>query len=509
MTRARALPKPALILLALATLAYMGSGHRTRLDAPDEGAMLYAAERILHGEHPFRDFWINFMPGQCYVLAGALRLFGDTLRTARLLTVLENFAAVVAAYALAAVLSSRAAAAATWLACAVSLGFFMVYESQNAPALFCGLLACLAFERWLRRPGPGGLAAAGALAGLSALFRQDLGLYAAAALGLGALAARRRRARSLAGLACGFTAVALPAAALLLAFGRWQDVSLGLIEFPLSIYPRFFPLPYPPLRAGVIEFFPFYLPFIVYGGAALKLAFFSRGEDRDPLAISVLALGALFWAQASVRADIQHLQSTLVVALVLLPWLVLPRRKPAPPWRWALLALAAGLSAYPAARFKLDYARSTAARTDLVAFSLPRAQGLLYPRDAVQAYEQAVRETRDCAGPGGRIFSGLPRHDIAPANDPFFYYLAERASGTRYYFFAGGVTATSAIQERIVSDLEANRVDCLVLKDFSPSWEPNLSFVSSGVRTLDAYIAERFETYDAFPGFILKKRRHG
>ena len=42
----------------------------------DEFLSLYGADRVLHGEIPYRDFWTMYGPAQFYVLAGFFKIFG-------------------------------------------------------------------------------------------------------------------------------------------------------------------------------------------------------------------------------------------------------------------------------------------------------------------------------------------------------------------------------------------------------------------------------------------------
>jgi uncharacterized membrane protein len=50
----------------------------------DEGIILCGADRVLHGELPYRDFWTMYSPGQYYILSILFRLIGRSLLTERL-----------------------------------------------------------------------------------------------------------------------------------------------------------------------------------------------------------------------------------------------------------------------------------------------------------------------------------------------------------------------------------------------------------------------------------------
>jgi hypothetical protein len=50
----------------------------------DEGWLLDGAARVFRGEVPYRDFWPGYEPGRYYLLAGAFKLFGASVRVERL-----------------------------------------------------------------------------------------------------------------------------------------------------------------------------------------------------------------------------------------------------------------------------------------------------------------------------------------------------------------------------------------------------------------------------------------
>ena len=52
----------------------------------DEGLVLVNAERIRHGELPYRDFWTMYGPGYFYALAALFSVVEPTMLAARLLT---------------------------------------------------------------------------------------------------------------------------------------------------------------------------------------------------------------------------------------------------------------------------------------------------------------------------------------------------------------------------------------------------------------------------------------
>src|SRR5262244_1605743 len=73
---------PALIFVVC--LAYLCIFLRHSTLEPDEGIILQGAERILHGEVPYRDFFSFYTPGSFYLIALLFSVFGDSFAVARI-----------------------------------------------------------------------------------------------------------------------------------------------------------------------------------------------------------------------------------------------------------------------------------------------------------------------------------------------------------------------------------------------------------------------------------------
>src|ERR1700691_477965 len=69
-------------------LLWLLYGNRLILGTNDEGIYLDAAERILHGQKPYVDFFGYMSPGSFWIQALAFQLFGVTLAAGRVLVIL-------------------------------------------------------------------------------------------------------------------------------------------------------------------------------------------------------------------------------------------------------------------------------------------------------------------------------------------------------------------------------------------------------------------------------------
>ena len=176
--------------------------------------MLQAGERIVDGQLPYRDFYANYGPGQYFLIGGLDWLFGPSLLTWRILRVLLDAGVAVLAYALVRRDAPEPLALGAWLAVAAAMAFPSIpHPNPTALALaFGGLLIAE------RKP-----AAAGALAGLAAVIRLDLGLAALAGTAL--LAGRRGAARTVAAGAA--VACVLMAPVVIADPGAFWDQTIG------------------------------------------------------------------------------------------------------------------------------------------------------------------------------------------------------------------------------------------------------------------------------------------
>ena len=177
---------------------------------PDEGIVLAGAERILHGEVPYRDFFSFYTPGSFYLVALLFRVFGDSLTVARTSLAVTGAGCSVITYVLAHRVCSRAIALfAALLATITAVPYrFLVLHNWYSTLLCC--LAVYAAVQFIDSRRQMWAFATGSLAALTILFEQSKGAGLCLGLAVGFLAVRVlgraflfRRSRS-AAFAAGF-----------------------------------------------------------------------------------------------------------------------------------------------------------------------------------------------------------------------------------------------------------------------------------------------------------------
>lgn len=167
-----------LLLLALAAGAVFLTYWDVGLN-DDEGYLLGGVTRILDGQVPYRDFHHTYAPGRFYLIAALFRLAGEDLLVVRALWMVMRIAIVLLAWFAVRPFLSRPAAIALAVMMIVIPGPW--HKSFFHFFLFANLLTL----GRLSRPGSTlkHVAAAGLTAGVTILFRQDLGVAALCAYG--------------------------------------------------------------------------------------------------------------------------------------------------------------------------------------------------------------------------------------------------------------------------------------------------------------------------------------
>jgi hypothetical protein len=503
-------------VLFVVTLAFWAPGWDFGLASPapyDEGNTVVAAWRVLAGEALYRDVWQIQAPGTAYLVAAAFALFGTTLMVERVLKSVLLAATVVVLHRVHRRFASAPAASASSLlfGCLASHPPFL---RPAAPALLSALVAVLLGLRWLERGGRHGLAfAAGTAAGITAVFRHDLG--ACVVVGIGAAMALSNRAagsdergRAWPSLALLGTGAALPVLFALLGLA-WQgvvgDAYRQAIVFAATSYVENRRLPFVQPAAAVAAILP------VLAGVALATARRARGHDApaDSAALLVGLAGLLVFASARLRPDPEHLTPVYAFALPLTVYLgVALRSAPAlagrPAWRTtvtAAIALVLGAVAVVQVVRQIDVVRARdAAIHGPAVVAPPRAAGFIgFPADLAAAVAAVQSQT----APGVRLFVGNERHDRILINHALFYFLADRPGVTPYYNLHPGLATTRAVQDAIVRDLSAHTTPVVVTWQ-APLWdEPNATSPGSGVGTLDAFVRRTYRVARRFGAFTV------
>ena len=423
----------------------------------DGGITSSAATFTLHGQLPYRDYWLLYGPLGGWLLAIPTAIAGPSV----LLMQLSGLAVALGQAAIGYLLVRR------WAGHFVSL--LVGVAAACVPPLFLGLslaawslgllLALIALYLIFETTASPWLA--GFVLGLAFLTRLDVGGYA-----LLAAMAGRNRAQVLAGIAL----TVAPVLALLLATTPPAWLFDQLVWYPLVAQRQFRGLSGADAFVGSGAGWILLVPTVVVPRLAILAALIgivlTRPRPRSLIALTAFAILCQF--QTLNRPDLPHQAQAALPGILLVGWwfrggpLRLPR----------LGALAAVTAA-------------------CVVVSLLSFGWLTIGRDATYdtALLRAIAMVRRETARDEPIFVGLTSHRYTVVNPLIGYYLADRRAGTRYTLFNPGITNTAPVQEEMASQLAASGTRYLLLDrtyaEFSQGATP-------GATVLDDFIARSF-----------------
>jgi hypothetical protein len=500
-------------LVFLVSFALLFLGMDRTIVIYDEGIVLTNAMRVAAGELPHRDFYANYGPAQFYVLAWLFDLFGQRIMVERLFDLVLRAATLSLVYATLALHRGRAAAIVASVVCAIWFWSVGGHGYPLFPALLFMIAGSMALVHALTYAAPRYLVAAGLAAGVTALFRYEVGalVFIAHCLALIVHATTRHPKgkrcapawRSLLPYACAAAAVVLP-----LLFWYWLQGALtafvhDAVLFPATYYARTRSLPFPPITGveSFLENITLYLPALVFAVAVWRFIG-SRGLARDDIQKRELIFLAVFsmllpfaYMKGVVRIGNLHLMLAIVPSLIVLAMLAgrhMTGRRTMTAVTWALATMACAAAVFAGWR-QFELLRATTLSTaHAIAAGQTRPstiQFVLAPERAV-----AIDFVRQHTRPGERIYAGLTRHDKIFGNDVFFYFAVNRLPATHWHHFDPGLQNRADIQAAMIRDLESTRPRYAMLES---TWddiaEPNESALRSGVTLLDDYLRSHYQ----------------
>lgn len=508
----------------------------------EEGFMLVFPERLLHGDLPHRDFLHLYGPGSLWVLAALYKVFGADITVERLVGLAQHALVAFGLLALLRPWGRRIATSAAVVAILILIGPLGLSAMAWNGALAAAICSLAVGAAGMRREAAGatttwGYAVAGALAGVSLLYRPDLVL--AVGLGFAALLVQiqRGRRRPLVLGAIGALALYIPHVATSgvaasvrgmfvepvfeLRAGRSLPVppSFGHVDGFLqragSLRVTGWPLPMLPVSVQIYTWFllvPASIVVVVLAAWRLRRAL--PGTDRATSYWPAALFCAGLLQQAVQRPDTAHLSWVTGVSFPLLiaavAWLVESRRPSWAPRRTGVVGMAVvavllvGVIPFYPVRTYADLVTQTFG-WNRFGFPITHDGRTFYFGSAEGAADaQKIVDTLAAsAKPGQRLIVG-PR-DLSRTNysDVFFYHLLpDLTPGTRFIEMDPGIA--DAVGSPLAAELRRN--DWLILSDAWDDWsEPN---ASSHSRSQAAnHVVERdYCTVATTPTFTLLRR---
>lgn len=537
------------LILFGAFLAYLVAKSRFGINVYDEGLALLGAQNVIAGQVPYRDFWTVYPPGSFYLDAALFKVFGSSILVELLAGCAIAFFTVASAFFVTKRVTGQKYAI---LSLILLVGLMLlvgvaglVYSILDWAAMLISLVACIYLFRLRAYDRTRDAFILGLITALSMLFRIDTGFYLFVALSVililcnysaaKSVSRPKERLRKVAAVwgiyVSGITIVAVPTLVLVLRVASLQDLIYQLVVFPRTIYVAYRSLPPPSIFSGpiLLRIF-FYFPLVVYAATALLLSVqvvrhkTQLHQQSKPLFL--LLLGALFFIYGGVRVDLSHLIPTVTLAIILFSWLVYcfaerlrqVLRRNTISAASSVINVASILAVLLVSLFLLSSSASAVLNsgsqgssgggTALVALDLNRARDVYIKADEARNLTDAIAYIQVHVPRNETIFVGNQQHEQIFSNNVIFYFLAERASATKYYDLHPGVATTAVIQNQIINDINRHDTKYVVLWS-GKGWnatEPNRSQYPSGVKDLDNFIATNFVPVEHYGDYTIYAR---
>jgi hypothetical protein len=470
----RSFPRSAgAVVAALATVAIAAPNLWADLRPFDGGIAASAATFTLHGQLPYRDYWLLYGPLSGFVLAAPTALLGPSIVLLRVAGLGVVFGQAAIGYLIVRQWAGHFAALLIAVAatCIGPLFFRLEFQAWSLAMLFA--LASM----YLRIVRPTSSFHVGMMLGVTFLIRLDVGAYALLA---GLFAPHRRH------LLAGFVITSLPVAVFFLAVTPLDRLLEQLVWYPLLGQRPHRSLPGPetymdPTVARVIGLPLSVLPRLLVGAGIVRLI---ARSPRPRWLLVLTTFATLCQLQTLTRPDFFHLSQAATPGILLAGYWVSGRLDRA---RFGLLA---GVSAACVSVAMLGLAWLAIA-----------------PSDYDAELRKAAAIVRAQASPSEPIFVGLVGNRYTSLNPLIVYYLADRRPASRYTMYNPGITNTEAVQNQMIQELESSGVRFLVLdRKFAETTEGG---PAPEVAPLDVYIEARFTTTCDLGQVVIATRRDG
>ena len=510
------------------------------------GDFVTAAERVLSGQVPYRDFWTMYAPGSFYLLALLYKIFGTHILVGTITASVLCAAAACVCYRLAVNLTGRETPGLICAGIFFAASFSTLYCITPGPYPATILLALTALNLFIHHNRSGSSAqlfAAGIATGAAIVFKHDIGGYTGLAIAAGLLASQllpaaapasgiRTLVKKLGIYAAGAALPALPVA-VYFALLAGPDMLQDLIVFPATEFRHARPENYPGLWPdgirhewrlkmlfNILVYLEFAIPFVLFLAtmAALAVAAFRHRYDHLVPGVTLGVAFLFHYSSAHIQVNTNIISMSLYAALLgtLLYMLIgsaSASRRPA--WLDAPAAVfAAGWMLALVTQTVYNQVKLQELAT--AKLELPRVSGIRVTPEEQQVLEELYQLTETRLRPDEKLFIGLHRHDASVIGDSMTYFVLDRLNATRNDQLHPGVIDRSATQRRIISDLEAGNIDLILTKHiFSDKiierakQRLTAHLVDSGATLLDDYIRENFAQTRTIGQYTVWERKRG
>ncbi len=509
-----------MIIIFSCLFIYLVSGFNYDYKIYDEGIAVYGASRVAEGDIPYCDFWSIYPPGQYYLLSLVFNILGFELIAERIISVLIFFISAIILFRISFELTDSLISIISPIIYVFFISYSTMYGTAMGTSILLAVTSFYFLHRWLFSGLLKFLILSGIFAGLTSIFRLDIGTYAIFSNLLVQIidktqnrSATKSQIKQFLVHIASFSLIFIPVYLTIVLLSGFNNTYEQLIVFPSKIFPDYRSLPFPNpigvfLENGSISFrlnllwsgIVFYFPLLIYL-LTIIINFKNKNQNnvKKLTTIHIVIAGLLFYFQASIRSDIEHLLPTLFISSILFVYLInkLGKNK----WiKVSYVILTLFLLSVPI------YKKFEQNTKKLVLLNIPRMNGILVDQGRAFELNAIYNFFKENVRYNENIFIGNLRHDIVYINDVMMYFVLNRPSGTKYHELSPGQVTTENVQLEIISDLQKNKVKHIILrKEEIQSSEKNLSSISSGITLLDDYLDINYKEVFSTTNYTVKK----
>lgn len=470
----------------------------------DEGIVTVAAEMILAGEIPYRDFFMAmYPPGQIYVLAALYKIFGISLATGRFYTVFVHVLIAMSIFGITRRLTkSNAISVIAWLISVTCLSMRLgTIPFSIWPGIALAIVALHLFIIYTKEEKFSYLVYSAIALGAGFLFRHDIALYAFLAVFISLFVLKAGR-KNIFAFSAGTIVIPLPVFIYLVSKDALPDLLEALVFFPL-VHDKIGSLPFPAPCFNLNMIFhqslyfikvnQYYIPLLVYAFSAFYLITVRRKPGKEKaMLLAVLLFGIFSFNQVRGRTDTAHLLTSIYPAVILFGVILKKSRI----FSFRVFAVFLSLLFFLLVVKNADKSFKNILRKPYLRRVLPVNfdRGTVYiPKEEARDIENVVSYIKAGTLPDERIYVG----NMAHRRDDFggstiLYFLAGRLPATKYYELFPGLVTREKVWKEIEGSLSKDNVNVIVLQDVGC---PEGDMPESA---LDRYIAENFRFLEKF-----------
>ncbi|MFH1441762.1 MAG: hypothetical protein ABIH18_06990 [Candidatus Omnitrophota bacterium] len=293
----------------------------------------------------------------------------------------------------------------------------------------------------------------------------------------------------------------------------FNDFIKDTLLFPIFIYPKVRDLPFPKFQ---LDNLIFYFPIFIFLLTGFNLYIYLKRKNKDIYLwlISFLSLFLLYlFFYSSLRADIEHLLSTLTLVIILF-FVVLNNlfKRSFDADKNNIKKITAHLACFLTVillifpgmiKFNNLPPKYSIKNHSICMHS--RAIGMYCDNSEFShSQNQVIQYIQKNTKPNDKIFVGNLRHDKIVYNDIIFYFFSDRNCAIRYHELHPGLINTNEVQREIINKFRQIYVPYVILWEGAEEInEPNASSKSSGALDFDNFIKTNYKIEKKFGSYMI------